>query len=67
MDATRRRNILVPGWILTFGLVAANAPPLGVVESLGLSVVGLFVVPALIIYGPMPFAPKREPAETTGE
>jgi hypothetical protein len=47
------RNVLVPGWIVTFGFVALSAPPLGVAASVSLFVVGVVVVPALLaIPGP---------------
>ena len=67
MDATRWRNILVPGWILTFGLVVASAPPLGVLESVAVYSVGLFVVPALILFNPLLSASRRQTAETRRE
>jgi hypothetical protein len=44
-----RHNLLVPGWIATFGFVALSAPPLGVATSLSLFVVGVFVVPVLVM------------------
>ena len=43
------RNLLVPGWITTFGLVALSAPPVGVAASVSLFVVGVAMVPALLM------------------
>jgi hypothetical protein len=51
------RNVLVPGWIATFGFVALAAPPLGVAASLSLFVVGVVVVPALLM---IPRRPGRQ-------
>ena len=45
---TTKRNVLVPGWIATFGFIALSAPPLGVAASLSLFVAGVVVVPALL-------------------
>ena len=53
-------NVLVPGWIMIFGLVALMAPPLGVETSLWLFVVGGGVVPALML------VPLRGPLAPTG-
>jgi hypothetical protein len=47
MSVRTARNLLVPGWIVTFGFAALTAPPLGVAPSLSLFVVGVIVVPAL--------------------
>ena len=66
MTATRRHNLLVPGWIMTFGLVAVSVPPLGALESLYLSAVGIFVIPALIIF-PLRSASKQAPLTTSLE
>jgi hypothetical protein len=40
------RNVLIPGWIATVGLITVIAPPTSVPVSLAILVVGLFVVPA---------------------
>ncbi len=45
------RDVLVPGWILLFGLVALTVPPVGALESLVLVVVGLVAIPAFVISG----------------
>jgi hypothetical protein len=45
------RHILVPGWIMVFGLVSLSNPPGGVWASLSMCVVGLVVVPALLLIG----------------
>ena len=42
------RRVLVPGWIVAFGLVALSVPPLGAAASLGLFVVGVGVLPAAV-------------------
>ena len=44
-----KRNVLVPGWIATFGFAALNAPPLGVTASVSLFVLGVVVMPALLL------------------
>jgi hypothetical protein len=44
-----KRNVLVPGWIATFGFAALSAPPLGVAASMSLFVLGVVVVPALLL------------------
>ena len=44
--------VLIPGWIMTFGVVALCAAPMGVAASLALFVVGVFVVPALALMLP---------------
>ena len=51
---------------MTFGLVAVSVPPLGALESLYLSAVGIFVIPALIIF-PLRSASKRAPLTTSLE
>ena len=66
MTATRRHNLLVPGWIMTFGLVAVSVPPPGALESLYLFAVGIFVIPALIIF-PLRSARKRAPLTANQE
>jgi hypothetical protein len=43
------RNVLVPGWIMTFGLLFLGAPRQGVAASLALFLVGLIVIPALVL------------------
>jgi hypothetical protein len=43
------RNILIPGWIMSFGLVALSAPPLGMAASVSWFLVGVFVIPALAL------------------
>ncbi len=43
------QNVLMPGWILGFGLGLLIAPPFDVAGSLSLLVVGIFVVPALVL------------------
>jgi hypothetical protein len=48
---TITRNILVPGWIMIFGLVSLSDPPGGVWASLSMCVVGLVVIPALLLIG----------------
>lgn len=52
-------NLLLPGWIATFGFVALCAPPLGVAASLSLFIAGVVVVPALVM---IPGATDRRPA-----
>ena len=47
---TITRNILVPGWIMIFGLVSLSDPR-GVWASLSMCVVGLVVIPALLLIG----------------
>jgi len=42
-------NVLVPAWILTFGLVSLIAPPQSVATSAWLYLVGVFVIPALML------------------
>ena len=44
-------DVLVPGWIAAFGLVALSAPPLGAAASVGLFVVGICVLPAAVLIG----------------
>ncbi len=48
-------NLLVPGWIATFGFAVLTAPPLGVTASLLVFVVGVVVVPVLLLI-PSPVA-----------
>ena len=43
------QNVLMPAWILGFGLGLLIAPPFGVAGSLSLLVVGIFIVPALVL------------------
>jgi len=43
------RELLLPGWIMSFGLVTLSAPPLGVAWSLSLFLVGVVVLPALVL------------------
>jgi hypothetical protein len=50
-------NVLVPAWILIFGLVSLAAPAHGVAASAGLYLMGVFVIPALML-APL----SREPA-----
>jgi hypothetical protein len=50
-------NVLVPAWILIFGLVSLMAEPHDVATSAGLYLVGVFVIPALML-APM----GRQPA-----
>lgn len=45
------RHILVPGWIMIFGLVSLSNPPGGVWTSLALCVVGLVLIPAVLLIG----------------
>jgi hypothetical protein len=47
MSARLTRNVLVPGWILGFGLVLLAFPAQGVGTNLSLFAVGLVVVPGL--------------------
>lgn len=49
LSARFTRDVLVPGWILTVGLAALNAPVMGVAASIWLFVVGVVGVPALIL------------------
>ena len=45
------RKVLLPGWkSCLLGCVLLLSPPLGVVASLALFIVGVFLVPALILY-----------------
>ncbi len=56
------RNVLAPGWILVFGFILLAAPPLGVMTSLTLLLIGVVVVPALMV---LPAAGRRRaPART---
>jgi hypothetical protein len=50
-SVTITRNILVPGWIMVFGLVSLSNPPGGVWASLSMCVVGLVVIPGLLLIG----------------
>ena len=55
------RNVLIPGWIAGFGVVLLAAPPLGVVASMAMLLVGVFVIPAIAFIpragdGPAPHA-----------
>jgi hypothetical protein len=43
------RNVLVPGWIMIFGLILLGAPRFSVAASLALVVVGIVVIPALVL------------------
>jgi hypothetical protein len=43
------QNVLIPAWILAFGLGLLIAPPFDVAGSLSLLVVGILVVPALVL------------------
>ncbi len=47
MSARFSRNVLMPAWILGFGLVLLIFPPQGVSTNLSLFVVGVVVVPGL--------------------
>jgi hypothetical protein len=47
MPARFTRNVLMPAWILGFGLVLLVFPPQGVGTNLSLFAVGLVVVPWL--------------------
>ena len=40
-------SILIPGWIMIFGLAFPQFPTLGVAGSLGLCVLGIVVIPAM--------------------
>jgi uncharacterized membrane protein len=42
-------NVLVPGWIASFGLIAVLAPTTSVSVSLAMLVLGLVVVPASLL------------------
>jgi uncharacterized membrane protein len=42
-------NVLVPGWIASFGLIALLAPTTSVPVSLAMLVLGLGVVPAFLL------------------
>ena len=50
-------NVLVPAWILIFGLVSLAAPVRGVAAFAGLYLMGVIVIPALML-APL----RREPA-----
>ena len=43
------QNVLIPAWILAFGLGLLIAPPFDVAGSLSLLVVGILIVPALML------------------
>jgi len=43
------RDLLLPVWIMSFGLVILSAPPLGVAASLSLFLLGIVVLPALVL------------------
>ena len=43
------RDLLLPVWIMGFGLVILSAPPLGVAASLSLFLLGVVVLPALVL------------------
>lgn len=49
MSVRFTHNVLVPGWILIFGLAALYGPPLGAALSLSLFMVGIFGIPALLV------------------
>jgi hypothetical protein len=51
MTVTFTRNVLLPGWILGFGLACLAAPAEGVLASLTLFLVGVFVIPLLVLHG----------------
>jgi hypothetical protein len=60
-------NVLMPCWILGFGLALLVAPPFDVAGSLSLLVVGIFVVPALVLIpcgdratGPVPSSARPQ-------
>jgi len=53
-------DVLVPAWILIFGLASLMAPPQSAAISAGLYIMGLFVIPALMLV-PM----SRQPALAT--
>ena len=43
------RDLLLPAWIVSFGLAILSAPPLGVAWSLSLFLVGIVVLPAVVL------------------
>lgn len=43
------RDLLLPVWIMSFGLVILSAPPLGVAASLSLFLLGVVGLPALVL------------------
>jgi hypothetical protein len=56
------RNVLVPGWILVFGLVVLGAPPLEVTASALLVVTAVLIMSGLL---PMPSQPVRASMRST--
>ena len=52
------REVLLPGWIMGFGLTILGAPPLGVAASLSLLVVGVVVLPALVLLRTIQIEPR---------
>jgi len=49
MSVRFTRNVLVPGWIVTFGVIVLASPPQDIASALSLFVVGLLVLPALAL------------------
>ena len=49
MPVSILRDLLLPVWIMSFGLVILSAPPLGVAASLSLFLLGVVVLPALVL------------------
>jgi hypothetical protein len=49
MPVSMLRDLLLPVWIMSFGLVILSAPPLGVGASLSLFLLGVVVLPALVL------------------
>ena len=45
------RSVVLPAWIVSFGAACLSAPPEGVLASLTLFLVGVFIIPLLVLYG----------------
>jgi len=54
MNARLTNNVLVPAWILSFGLVFPKLPALGLTASLAVFALGILAIPAFMIFA----APK---------
>ena len=64
MSGPFTRDVLVPGWIVSFGFASLTAPPASVVASLALFIVGVVVIPGLVL---LKIAQRVSRAETTAE
>jgi len=42
-------NVVLPGWIMIFGMGCLSAPPQSVAVSLSLLLAGVFVIPAIVL------------------